>query len=159
MQACCCSLVEQPRTEFCPTMQATGSGQQLMDLWRVDRHCESTNFDQHRELSNRRLLWHGTNIAVVAAILKAGLRIMPHACGRVGRGLYLANQQSKSASYVTCGRKGKDLVGVRMTCATCALAATSCHMHSMVLCCLRLLHLQQTSFKTRPFFFTTWANL
>lgn len=83
-----------------------------MNVWRVNRHSEGCKFQQHSKLDNRRLLWHGTNIAVVAAILKAGLRIMPHACGRVGRGLYLANEQSKSAAYVTCGRKGHDLIGV-----------------------------------------------
>ena len=83
-----------------------------MNVWRVNRHSEASKFQQHSKLDNRRLLWHGTNIAVVAAILKAGLRIMPHACGRVGRGLYLANEQSKSAAYVTCGHKGKDLIGV-----------------------------------------------
>ncbi|KAL0037752.1 hypothetical protein WJX77_010894 [Trebouxia sp. C0004] len=92
--------------------QATGSGQQLIHLWRVDRHSEAAGFAQHSKLSNRRLLWHGTNIAVVAAILKAGLRIMPHACGRVGRGLYLASEQSKSAAYVSPGRKGNTLIGV-----------------------------------------------
>lgn len=83
-----------------------------MNVWRVNRHSEASKFQQHSKLDNRRLLWHGTNIAVVAAILKAGLRIMPHARGRVGRGLYLANEQSKSAAYVTCGNKGKDLIGV-----------------------------------------------
>ena len=83
-----------------------------MNVWRVNRHSEASRFQQHSKLDNRRMLWHGTNIAVVAAILKAGLRIMPHACGRVGRGLYLANEQSKSAAYVTCGHKGKDLIGV-----------------------------------------------
>lgn len=105
-------LLSNPALSSFPIVQATGSGQQLMDLWRVDRHAEAAKFAQHSELDNRRLLWHGTNIAVVAAILKAGLRIMPHVCGRVGRGLYLANEQSKSAAYVTCGRKGKDLIGV-----------------------------------------------
>lgn len=83
-----------------------------MNVWRVNRRSESSKFQQHSKLDNRRLLWHGTNIAVVAAILKAGLRIMPHARGRVGRGLYLANEHTKSAAYVTCGRKGKDLIGV-----------------------------------------------
>ena len=83
-----------------------------MNMWRVDRHSEASSFAQHSKLDNRCLLWHGTNIAVVAAILKAGLRIMPHACGRVGRGLYLANEHSKSAAYVTCRRRGQDLIGV-----------------------------------------------
>jgi poly [ADP-ribose] polymerase len=41
----------------------------------------------HDKLDNRRLLWHGTNVAVVAAVLKTGLRIMPTASSgsRVGR--------------------------------------------------------------------------
>lgn len=50
-------------------------------------------------MDNRRLLWHGTNVAVVAAILKSGLRIMPHSGGRVGRGIYFASENSKSAAY------------------------------------------------------------
>ena len=54
----------------------------------------------------------GDPSAVVAAILKAGLRIMPHACGRVGKGLYLASERSKCADYVSCGRKGSDWIGV-----------------------------------------------
>merc|ERR1712060_1024348 len=52
------------------------------------------------KLTNRKLLWHGTSVAVVAAILKSGLRIMPHAGGRVGRGLYFASENGKSAGYV-----------------------------------------------------------
>ena len=35
-------------------------------------------FAEHDSLNNRELLWHGTNVAVVVAILKTGLRIMPH---------------------------------------------------------------------------------
>ena len=38
-------------------------------------------------------------MAVVAAILKGGLRIMPHSGGRVGRGIYFASENSKSAGY------------------------------------------------------------
>lgn len=53
----------------------------------------------HNHLENRRLLWHGTNVAVIAAILKSGLRIMPHSGGRVGKGLYFASENSKSAGY------------------------------------------------------------
>ncbi len=92
--------------------QATGSGQELLNLWRVNRQSEAANFAEHSKLANRKLLWHGTNIAVVAAILKAGLRIMPHSCGRVGRGLYLASEHAKSAGYVSCGRSGRDYIGV-----------------------------------------------
>jgi poly [ADP-ribose] polymerase len=60
----------------------------------------------------RRLLWHGTNVAVVAAILKTGLRIMPHSGGRVGAGIYMANELAKSACYTRPARKGNRSVGL-----------------------------------------------
>ena len=78
----------------------------------MNRQSEAARFAEHSKLDNRKLLWHGTNIAVVAAILKAGMRIMPHAGGRVGRGLYLASEHSKSAGYVRCGNRGRDRIGV-----------------------------------------------
>ena len=34
-------------------------------------------------------------VAVVAAIIKSGLRIMPHSGGRVGKGIYLASENGK----------------------------------------------------------------
>lgn len=60
---------------------------------------QGDRFQTHSKLGNRRLLWHGTNVAVVAAILTSGLRIMPHSGGRVGKGIYFASENSKSASY------------------------------------------------------------
>lgn len=60
---------------------------------------QGERFQVHSELGNRRLLWHGTNVAVVAAILTSGLRIMPHSGGRVGKGIYFASENSKSAGY------------------------------------------------------------
>ena len=71
----------------------------LQQVFRVNRHN-----DQSVNLPNRMLLWHGTRVAVVAAILKSGLRIMPHSGGRVGRGIYLADVHEKSASYTAPGR-------------------------------------------------------
>ncbi|XP_054255056.1 protein mono-ADP-ribosyltransferase PARP3-like, partial [Indicator indicator] len=62
-------------------------------------------FKVHDLLEHRRLLWHGTNVAVIAAILKSGLRIMPHSGGRVGKGIYFASENSKSAGYVGCTSK------------------------------------------------------
>ncbi|XP_076003403.1 protein mono-ADP-ribosyltransferase PARP3 [Genypterus blacodes] len=72
----------------------------ILNVWEVDREAEAKKFEEHDNLDNRRLLWHGTNIAVVAAILKSGLRIMPHSGGRVGRGIYFASENAKSACYV-----------------------------------------------------------
>ncbi|XP_034022506.1 protein mono-ADP-ribosyltransferase PARP3 [Thalassophryne amazonica] len=72
----------------------------IVNVWEVDRETEGARFNENETLENRRLLWHGTNIAVVAAILKSGLRIMPHSGGRVGRGIYFASENCKSAGYV-----------------------------------------------------------
>uniref|UniRef100_V9KQ97 Poly [ADP-ribose] polymerase n=1 Tax=Callorhinchus milii TaxID=7868 RepID=V9KQ97_CALMI len=76
----------------------------ILHIWQVDREGEDDRFENHSNIENRRLLWHGTNIAVVAAILKTGLRIMPHSGGRVGSGIYFASENSKSAGYVGCAR-------------------------------------------------------
>ncbi|XP_029948425.1 protein mono-ADP-ribosyltransferase PARP3 [Salarias fasciatus] len=79
----------------------------ILNVWEVDRETEGERFSENDELDNRRLLWHGTNVAVVAAILKSGLRIMPHSGGRVGRGIYFASENCKSAGYVrTCKSTG-----------------------------------------------------
>ncbi len=68
----------------------------LQFLLQLDR------FNAHKNINERKLLWHGTNVAVVAAILKSGLRIMPHSGGRVGAGIYFASENSKSAGYGEC---------------------------------------------------------
>lgn len=64
----------------------SGNQVELAEVFRVDRKPEGKRFAEHEELDNRKLLWHGTKVAVVAAILNTGLRIMPHSGGRVGRG-------------------------------------------------------------------------
>jgi len=74
----------------------------LIDVFEVTRHGEDARFAKHNATENRKLLWHGTNTAVVAAILASGLRIMPHSGGRVGKGIYLASENGKSANYVGC---------------------------------------------------------
>ncbi|KAH1167354.1 protein mono-ADP-ribosyltransferase PARP3 [Mauremys mutica] len=78
----------------------------ILNVWKVKREGESERFKAHDHLENRRLLWHGTNVAVVAAILKSGLRIMPHSGGRVGKGLYFASENGKSMGYVSCTSQG-----------------------------------------------------
>ncbi|CAN9511699.1 unnamed protein product [Ophioblennius macclurei] len=91
-------------------LNATASSYQkpkILNVWEVDRETEGQRFSENDSLDNRRLLWHGTNVAVVAAILKSGLRIMPHSGGRVGRGIYFASENAKSAGYVsTCKSTG-----------------------------------------------------
>ncbi|XP_052778309.1 protein mono-ADP-ribosyltransferase PARP3-like [Mya arenaria] len=88
----------------------TGGGwrqAKIREVFKVCRDGESSRFAAHDKITNRKLLWHGTSVAVVAAILKGGLRIMPHSGGRVGSGIYFASENSKSSSYVgTVGTKG-----------------------------------------------------
>lgn len=71
---------------------------EVIEAFEVQREDDFSSFDA---MENRKLLWHGTNVAVVAAILKSGLRIMPMSGGRVGSGIYLASENGKSAGYVT----------------------------------------------------------
>ncbi|XP_042351554.1 protein mono-ADP-ribosyltransferase PARP3 [Plectropomus leopardus] len=103
---CCLTLLDKKSETFKiieKYLKETGCGYRkpkIIDVWEVDRETEGERFRDNDELENRRLLWHGTNIAVVAAILKSGLRIMPHSGGRVGRGIYFASENSKSAGYV-----------------------------------------------------------
>ncbi|XP_050168806.1 protein mono-ADP-ribosyltransferase PARP3 isoform X2 [Myiozetetes cayanensis] len=85
----------------------TGHNLHILNIWQVARDGEDERFKAHDLLEHRRLLWHGTNVAVVAAILKSGLRIMPHSGGRVGKGIYFASENSKSAGYV--GRTSKNV--------------------------------------------------
>jgi len=77
-----------------------GGKLQIESIFRVRRHGEEGRFAEHDEITHRKLLWHGTNVAVVVAILSSGLRIMPHSGGRVGKGIYFASENAKSAGYV-----------------------------------------------------------
>ncbi|KAM5293244.1 LOW QUALITY PROTEIN: protein mono-ADP-ribosyltransferase PARP3 [Ctenodactylus gundi] len=83
----------------------------LQHVWKVNREGERDRFQAHSKMHNHKLLWHGTNIAVVAAILTRGLRIMPHSGGRVGKGIYFASENSMSALYVTAMHCGTHQVG------------------------------------------------
>jgi len=81
-----------------------GSYQKLgiVDIFKINRHSEGARHKVHDKIKHRKLLWHGTNVAVIVAILSGGLRIMPHSGGRVGKGIYFASENSKSAGYVSC---------------------------------------------------------
>ncbi|KAH9150874.1 hypothetical protein AeRB84_006379, partial [Aphanomyces euteiches] len=83
----------------------------VLDIWEVRRSEEDKKFSKFASTPNHRLLWHGTNVAVVAAILKSGLRIMPSSGGRVGKGIYLANMLAKSRQYVRAAHFGGQNVG------------------------------------------------
>ncbi len=83
---------------------------EIVDVWKVERRGEEKRFAEHDGKQNRKLLWHGTSVAVVVAILKSGLRIMPHSGGRVGAGIYFASENGKSAGYTgTTNYKNKNV--------------------------------------------------
>lgn len=65
----------------------------------ISFYFQADRFIKNKDMEHRKLLWHGTNVAVVTAILKSGLRIMPHSGGRVGKGIYFASENNKSAGY------------------------------------------------------------
>lgn len=74
----------------------------LQNAWRVERHGEAARFQQMKKgiaVGNHMLLWHGSHIGSISAILANGLRIMPHSRGRCGRGIYLATENNKSLDY------------------------------------------------------------
>jgi poly [ADP-ribose] polymerase len=84
----------------------------LLHVWMVDRNNEDQRFSQFDHLANRKLLWHGTNCAVVASCIQGGLRIMPHSGGRVGKGIYLASEHGKSSAYTRSGNMNGIEVGL-----------------------------------------------
>ena len=72
----------------------------LDNVWSLSRNPEDKSFAAFKKVDNHRLLWHGTKVAMVAGIMKTGLRLMPAFTGsRCGRGIYLANELMKSAGY------------------------------------------------------------
>jgi len=75
------------------------SNLQLIEIFALDRHGEADLFKKFDGIEHRKMLWHGTNVATVPAILSTGFRIMPHSGGRAGRGLYFADIIAKSATY------------------------------------------------------------
>ena len=105
-------LVHESSVEYRQVLEAFESTRRmtntkLLNVWRVNRHGEESRFAPYKALGNARLLWHGTNIAVVAAILSSGLRIMPHSGGRCGKGIYLASECGKSQQYTSPSMKRK----------------------------------------------------
>lgn len=86
---------------------------EILEIYSLNRHDESERFSQFNHLEYRKLLWHGSSVAVFASILQGGLKIMPHSGGRVGRGIYFADMISKSQSY--CGLTN-DGIGLMLLC-------------------------------------------
>ncbi|XP_071530154.1 protein mono-ADP-ribosyltransferase PARP3-like isoform X2 [Panulirus ornatus] len=69
----------------------------LLDVWSINRAEEKARYDEYAGLHYRKLLWHGVNVACVAAILKYGLRITQFSGGNLGKGLYFTPEHAKSS--------------------------------------------------------------
>jgi len=85
--------------KYCRATQGGYFKGHILEVWSMDRKGERERVAKYKDIANRKLLWHGTSVAVMVAILSGGLRIMPHSGGRVGKGIYHASEQSKSAGY------------------------------------------------------------
>jgi Poly(ADP-ribose) polymerase catalytic domain len=66
-------------SQYFETTKDALAAHKLQNIWRVRRYEEDAILDRHKQVGNRMLLWHGTRIEHVAAILAKGLRILPHA--------------------------------------------------------------------------------
>lgn len=87
------------------THGATHAGYKLKvkALFRTVRSGERETFAAHKNLTNRKLLWHGSRTTNYVGILSQGLRIAPPEAPPTGymfgKGVYFADSVSKSANY------------------------------------------------------------
>ena len=83
----------------------------LRQVFDLERESEPGRFKPATDaLGDHRMLWHGTDVATAAAICATGLRIMPNSGGRVGKGIYLADEANKSGYYVNPTASGAPLL-------------------------------------------------
>src|SRR4051794_34984587 len=47
---------------------------EIIDVFSMDRHGEKERFTKNKNIKHRKLLWHGTKVAAMIAILTNGLR-------------------------------------------------------------------------------------
>ncbi|XP_057333819.1 poly [ADP-ribose] polymerase-like [Microplitis mediator] len=70
----------------------------------IERPCDNDRYTKN--LENKKLLWHGTNVSNVPSILYEGFRTTKARHGMFGTGIYFANSVSKSAGYCEAGKHG-----------------------------------------------------
>lgn len=75
----------------------------LNELFEINRKGESLKTEKFKHLTNRRLLWHGSQPTNFVGILKHGLKVAPpealHTGHSFGRGIYFADMAEKSSVY------------------------------------------------------------
>lgn len=96
---------------LCGFTHRTQDEVELLDVFELAREGEAAAHESRfAELGNRRLLWHGTAVGCAAAIVAQGLRIMEGAGGRVGRGIYSADEMNKSGHYTVPTKRGEAIM-------------------------------------------------
>lgn len=90
----------------------------ILEAFRVCRQGEDERYQKHKNLHNRRLLWHGSRVTNYAGIISQGLRIAPPEAPMTGymfgKGIYFADIISKSANY--CCTTQQDRTGLVLLC-------------------------------------------
>ncbi|XP_057341274.1 poly [ADP-ribose] polymerase-like [Microplitis mediator] len=90
----------------------------INDVFMVDRYGEDDNY--MRNLHNKKLLWHGTKMSNICAILSNGLKISPlnakHTGHMFGKGIYFTNVVSKAANYSKTNVGQGDHQGILLLC-------------------------------------------
>ncbi|CAG4937066.1 unnamed protein product [Colias eurytheme] len=76
----------------------------IEEIFLVEREGEKERYEPYKSLHNRKLLWHGSRLSNIAAILHKGLRIAPPGVPvtgyMFGKGIYFADVVTKSAQYI-----------------------------------------------------------
>jgi hypothetical protein len=78
---------------------------QILSVFKVQRKGEAERIEEFKNVSHRKLLWHGTRTMNLISILKKGLKIAPPEAPSTGymfgKGVYFADTFAKSFGY--CG--------------------------------------------------------
>ncbi|RNF04362.1 putative poly(ADP-ribose) polymerase, partial [Trypanosoma conorhini] len=87
-------------------------------VFKICRQGEEERYEAFKKLGNRQMLWHGSRVTNFIGILSQGLRIAPPEAPctgyMFGKGIYLADVCTKSASY--CHAAADTNVGLMLLC-------------------------------------------
>lgn len=76
---------------------------EIREIYQIDRKGEEFRYAKYKNLSNRKLLWHGSRITHFASILANGVKIAPPEAIVIGcmfgKGLYFTDVIAKAVKY------------------------------------------------------------
>ncbi|KAI9257420.1 ankyrin repeat-containing domain protein [Sporodiniella umbellata] len=101
-------------------MCSSSSGNELLNVFSVQREEEKSRFKPYENSPNRALLWHGSRIGNFMGILKQGLRGAPQIANNngalLGTGVYFADCFSKSLGYSQNGYSSPSPYSIMLLC-------------------------------------------